>query len=104
MWSGSRTVGTSAGAPPPGSGSLTTYWCLIGTIGTATPASRATWPAAAPAASTTISVAIRPLSVRTARTRPAATSIPVTAVFVANCTPSARAPAANAPASASGRR
>ncbi|GAA2786188.1 hypothetical protein GCM10020219_067110 [Nonomuraea dietziae] len=55
MLSGSRTVGVEAGMS---AGWVTTYWCLMGTIGTSTPASAPTLPAAAPAQFTTVSAVI----------------------------------------------
>jgi hypothetical protein len=90
--------------PPSPGGALTTYWCLIGTIGTATPASWPTEPDAAPAAFTTTSVVIGPASVTTPRTRRRSTVMPVTRTPVANSTPNERAPAASAAVSGSGRR
>ena len=59
------------------------YWWAIGMIGTVTPTSFATSGAAMPAASTTTSVSISPLSVTTRQTRPRASrSIAVTCVRV----------------------
>ena len=53
---------------------MTTYWWLIGTIGTRTPTIRATCAAYIPAASTTSSHSTSPRSVRTPVTAPPAVS------------------------------
>ncbi len=52
-------------------GCVTRYWCDIGIIGTRTPAIRPISAANIPPALTTTSASIRPLSVSTARARPA---------------------------------
>ena len=77
-------------------GSVTRYWCAIGTMGIVTPAIRPTSGAAMPAAFTTVSVPIVPRSVSTPVTRPSATAIPVTRVYDRIVAPRFRAPAASA--------
>jgi hypothetical protein len=101
MWSGSRTVGRSAKADE---GDDTTYWCLIGTTGTATPASRPTVPAAAPAAFTITGVSMRPWVVTAARTSPSVVSTESNRTPVSSVAPSSRAPAARARARRAGSR
>jgi hypothetical protein len=73
-------------------------------MGTSTPASEATWRAYMPAASTTTSHSIRPLSVSTADTRPPVVSMPVTCVRTSICAPRRRAPSASAKVSCEGSR
>ncbi len=58
------------------------YWCDIGITGMRTPAIRPISAAYMPPALTTTSAAMSPRSVRTPRTRPSATSMPVTRVLV----------------------
>ena len=85
-----------------GTGSVTAYWCRRGRTGSATPAIRPTSGPQMPAAQTTISVSIEPRSVLTVRTRPPATSMPVTRVEPKKRTPRSAASAALAAAAACG--
>ena len=62
-------------------GCVTRYSWANGTTGIRTPASRPSSAAYIPPALTTTSASMSPLSVRTPRTRPSRTSIPVTRVF-----------------------
>ena len=72
-------------------GCVTRYSWAIGTIGTRTPASRPISAANMPPALTTTSASMSPHSVSTPRTRPVATSIPVTRVWVKIRQPPSRA-------------
>ena len=81
--------------------SVTTYWWLIGTIGTRTSTRRAISAAYMPPQSTTTSHSVKdswpsPRSVRTPVTRPCSVVMPVTRVRWAIVTPPARAEPASA--------
>ena len=72
---GSAAAGSRAASTTAGIGSVTTYWCDIGTIGTRTPASRAISAAYMPPQSTTTSHSTSPRSVRTLVTRRAVPAV-----------------------------
>ena len=78
----------------PGIGSVVRIWRRSGSTGRSTPAISPTDRDHAPAVHTTVSVAIRPAPVSTARTCPSMTSIPVTAQCVTMRAPARRAPPA----------
>ena len=73
-------------------GWVTTYWWLIGMIGTRTPTIRAISAAYMPPASTTVSHSMSPWSVRTPVTAPPDTVQPSTRVRSCTWTPDRRAP------------
>ena len=73
-----------------GTGPMSIIWCTAGVRGIVVPAIRATRGLHTPQVTTTVSVSISPCVVRTRRTRPCSTSMPVTSVFAETW----RAPAA----------
>ncbi len=83
-------------------GAVTAICRRCGTTGKSTSTMAPTWADHAPAAQTTVSVAIGPASVRTVVIVPASTSMPVTAQLVRIRTPSARAADAYPATTASG--
>ena len=68
--SGSRTTGAVRGTSLPGIGLVIRYWWAIGMIGTFTPTMAPILADQMPAAFTTTSVRMLPLSVTTSLTRP----------------------------------
>ena len=84
-----RAASAAASSPRGRNGSVTRYWCDIGTIGMRTPASRPISAANIPPQLTTTSHSMSPRSVRTAAHPSAAHVDPVTRVCRGSATPPA---------------
>ena len=86
----SRTIGKSTAVfevRKRGTGPTSIIWCTAGVSGMDAPAMRAMRGLHTPHAITTVSASNSPRVVRTRRTRPSSTSMPVTSVFASTCAP-----------------
>ena len=68
-----------------GTGPTSIIWCTAGVSGMLAPAMRAMRGLHTPQVMTTVSASMSPCVVRTRRTRPCSTSMPVTSVFGETC-------------------
>ena len=82
----SRTIGYSIAAlasSKRGTGPMSIIWCTAGVSGIEAPAMRASSGLQTPQATTTVSVSMSPVVVRTRLTLPRSVSIPVTSMLAA---------------------